>query len=147
MGHAFVRDPDGNFTTFDAPDESFIPVVESINNNGDIAGYLLDQTGNPAHGFVRSARGTFTTFDAPGSGTMADTINLKGETAGIFYSVNGKSLSFIRKRNGKIVTFHVPNSKGYTVTESINASGAVAGTTYLRVAKNSFRIFGFIRTP
>lgn len=143
--HGFVRTPDGTFTTFDAPAGNLGILAGSINNNADIAGFFLDQNG-AQHGFVRSADGTFTPFDAPGPGTAPLSINLKGEITGV-YSANGETAGFIRKANGRITSFRAPHSNGYTQPEGINSAGAVAGFAYIKSARHTFEITGFIRTP
>ena len=59
----FVRDPDGNFTSFDPGPRDTIPQI--INNEGAIAGFLEDLALDIFHGFVRSPEGTSTVFDPP----------------------------------------------------------------------------------
>jgi probable HAF family extracellular repeat protein len=61
---AFVRDPDGRFTTVSHPDAGFYGTVpEGINNQGQIAGTYSDAN-DRTHGFVLDD-GSFTTVDAP----------------------------------------------------------------------------------
>jgi hypothetical protein len=58
----FVRDPQGNFTTFFAGRETF---PSSINNKGAIAGLYQPSNGAQLSGFVRSPDGTITSFVPP----------------------------------------------------------------------------------
>src|SRR5439155_6433885 len=68
--HAFVRNTDGTFVSFDSPVGAGITPM-SINNAGVITGFYGDPNfvsfGGYAvpRGFVRTPDGTFTTFDAP----------------------------------------------------------------------------------
>jgi hypothetical protein len=63
-------------------DQSTFP--QSINENGEIAGYYLDFASH-YHGFVRDPVGTITTFDVPGSSiTQAFSINDEGAITGSF---------------------------------------------------------------
>jgi len=70
--HGFVRYPDGNITTFDAPGAgtgAFQGTLgEGINPAGEIDRYYYDAN-NVGHGFLRTPDGAITTFDAPGAGT------------------------------------------------------------------------------
>ena len=56
----FVRDPHGQFTSFDTGANTF---PRSINNLGAITGSYTDSSGT--HGFVRSPEGSVTSFDPP----------------------------------------------------------------------------------
>jgi hypothetical protein len=57
VNHAFLREPNGDITVFDAPNAgamSFLlqgTVAASINEGGTIAGYYVDSS-DVAHGFV-----------------------------------------------------------------------------------------------
>ena len=71
--HGFVRRPDGQFTTFEAPGADTIAgsyngtSPSSINDLGVITGSFYDASGL-SHGFLRTPDGRFTTFDVPGAG-------------------------------------------------------------------------------
>ena len=58
---AYVRDPEGNFTTFDPPG-SISTIAQSINAGGAITGYY-NESNLVIHGFVRERNGTITSFD------------------------------------------------------------------------------------
>jgi hypothetical protein len=79
--HGFVRNNQGNITTFDPP-RAYTSAPQSINANGAVTGFYVDNK-FVAHGFVRDPRGNFVTIDAPGaSATNAFSINNDGVIAG-----------------------------------------------------------------
>jgi uncharacterized membrane protein len=80
---AFLRDPDGDITTFDAPGDPRIVLPLGINDRDEAVGLYVDDDGR-THGFKRSARGRFTTIDAPGAGDLsqAHEINDRGQIVG-----------------------------------------------------------------
>jgi probable HAF family extracellular repeat protein len=104
----FLRDRAGNIIIFDAPNASAAAgggtQVTSINNCGEIAGYLQDASqGNKGRGFVRDRNGTVTVFDAPnasttvGQGTWTTGIRDDGEIVGSFQDASqGKTRGFVR---------------------------------------------------
>ena len=69
--HGFVRSPEGNPPTFEAPGADTGPYngtnPNAINDLGAITGSYTDATGY-GHGFVRTPEGKFTTFEVPGAG-------------------------------------------------------------------------------
>jgi len=90
--HGFVRSPDGEFITFDAPGAGAAPgsgwgtFPESINAGREITGHYIDAS-NGTHGFVRNRGGEIRSFDAPGAsisvgGTFPTSINDAGTIAG-----------------------------------------------------------------
>jgi len=104
----FLRDRAGNIIIFDAPNASAAAgggtQVTSINNCGEIAGYLQDASqGNKGRGFVRDRNGTVTVFDAPnasttvGQGAWTTGIRDDGEIVGSFQDASqGKTRGFVR---------------------------------------------------
>ena len=69
IGHGFLREPDGTFVTFDAPNAgttsgSFGTIPKSIDADGNIAGCVYDNS-SALHGFVRESSGAMHTVDAP----------------------------------------------------------------------------------
>jgi hypothetical protein len=138
----FVRDPFGNFTTFD-PLGSISTMPQSINAGGDVTGYYNDAN-RVIHGFVRRDElGELISFDPPGSvQTMALSINAKGDITGFYNEANNVVHGFVRQPGGEIVSFDAPESKG-TFPASINNAGAITG--YYTVANG--RAFGFVRHP
>jgi hypothetical protein len=154
--HGFLRTPDGQFVSFDAPgaglgaglDQGTEPI--SINDLGVIAGQF-ESDKNVFHAFVRYPNGSFTTFDVPGAGsnpgqgTIAFNINLEGEIAGIYIDGSGTEHGFVRSPRGEITAFDPPSSIGTMVCEEtcLSPEGVVAGF-YL---DSSFTSHGFLRAP
>ncbi|HEX3429653.1 MAG TPA: hypothetical protein VHT03_02110 [Rhizomicrobium sp.] len=72
--HGYLRAPDGNITTFDAPDAGRGPnqgtFAVKITNHENIVGWYQDAS-SVYHGFERLKNGTIVEFDAPGTGTGA----------------------------------------------------------------------------
>ena len=112
VSHAFLREPDGKFTTFEAPGAGTSPFfgtfAASINPAGAIAGYYSDgsQVGTQVvyHGFLREPDGKFTTFEAPDAGTRPNfgtypsSINPAGTITGFYVDKNGLGHGFLRIR-------------------------------------------------
>lgn len=171
LAHGFLRSPDGNFTSFDAPGAAGPggppPVFagtfpESLNIQGAIAGFYTDAN-LLFHSFVRNADGTIATFLGPGEcdtslagcfGGADLNINAGGLSVGNYQDMNNNIVAFLRSRTGRIVTFQAPGagtgpSQGtgayiYTgQTGGLNDSGA-ATATYLD-ANNVFH--GYLRRP
>ena len=147
--HAFVRFPDGSFTTFDAPGADTVSspacapfcgtIGLAISPAGDITGYFVDAN-NLTHGFLRDHDGIFSTFDGPGAGpfgTVPEGINPAGEITGFFYDSNNVAHGFLRDHSA-ITVFDPPGSTN-TFAESINPEGAIVGGYY--DANNSFHGF------
>lgn len=133
---AFVRDPDGTFTFFDAGRYTD-PL--SINDQGSVAGTIDDGT---LQGFLRTADGTVTLFAvAQSDGTTPKSINSGGTITGNFDN-GGIAGGFVRAADGTITTFDPEGSKG-TFPTSINDKGAITGQY---VDQNNQGI-GFIRFP
>ncbi len=144
---AFLRGPNGKFTTFDPPgypnNTLFINTVGNtlaINPAGAITGSYVDANGF-VHGFLRVSTGgderapkvTFTTFDVPGppgsqsTGTFASAINPAGAITGYYSDAGGTPHGFLRAPNGKFTSFDPPG--------------------FLRAPDGSFITFAIIRTP
>jgi hypothetical protein len=106
--HGYLRNPRGEFTTFDVPGEGpqgigcYNDCSIGLNDWGAITGYYLD-TNNVYHGFVRSFFGRVTTFDAPGantspgsfSGTFPVSINDQGAITGYYLDTNNVNHGFL----------------------------------------------------
>jgi len=135
--HGFVRYPDGNITTFDAPGAgtgAFQGTLgEGINPAGEIDRYYYDAD-NVGHGFLRTPGGAITTFDAPGAGTQAfqgtypleKHIDPKGEIDGYYVDQNNGFHGFLRARDGTFTTIDPPGS-AFTIAGGINHAGAITG--------------------
>ena len=154
--HGFLRNPNGNFTTFDPPGSTYT-YVGSISTNGEIAGvYCSTAACAPYHGFIRARDGTYTTFDSPaGSGGInpgffgpsPPGINPAGAVAGTYYAYvpNFTTHGFLRDKNGAFTTIDAPGAAGGTVVMDINPSGVITavdvggqGTGFIRYPNGSF---------
>ena len=169
VAHAYVRTPDGWFTSFDGPG---VPLsaptgplsppspwantsapgtyAAAINALGAVAGYYIDAN-YVAHGYVRTPDGRFTSFDVPhagkaaGQGTLSTNINLEGTIAGSYVDADNASHAFLRTRDGAIAEFDVPGSSGTWLgwAQCISTTGAINGT-YADAAGVDH---GFVRYP
>lgn len=164
--HAFLRAPDGVFTTFEAPGAgtgafqgTLVSLFHSPGSGGMnpeemITGTYVDAS-DLVHGFLRAPDGTFTTFDAPGAGrvigslqgTYPASINPARAIAGAYYDDNNVAHGFLRARDGSIAAFDVPGAgtgpfQG-TFALAINPAGTITGTY---VDGNS-AYHGFLRAP
>jgi hypothetical protein len=106
--HGFLRSPEGQFISFDAPGEgpygigcaADCPI--GLNDWGAITGFYVDAN-NVVHGFLRSPEGAVSTFEAPGAdttpndfnGTFPVSINDQGMIAGYYIDVNNVSHGFL----------------------------------------------------
>jgi probable HAF family extracellular repeat protein len=99
-----------SFDLFDPPGATRT-AVQAINNLGSATGiYFEGGPGNPALSFVRSPSGTITTFAPKGAVyTVAFGINDFGVIVGYFGSADGHQHGFVRKPNGAIAQFDLPN--------------------------------------
>jgi hypothetical protein len=150
--HAFLRDPLGNFTTYEAPGAgtgSSGTSAFSINAAGAITGDYVDGRSGVQYGYVRDRDGKFTTFRVHGAQATGPTnINLAGIVAGTYYMKYPGDVgsSFLRAPNGKLTTFDVPNADQGTYIcgfSCLNREGAVTGN-YLDAGTVSH---GFVRAP
>jgi hypothetical protein len=112
--HGFLRSPDGQFTTFEAPGANtglgLGTAPNGINDLGAITGPYNDASGF-SHGFIRSPDGKFTTFDVPGVGGYGSNpiaINLEGAVVGYYTDSNYLFHSFVRYPDGKFSAFLAP---------------------------------------
>jgi hypothetical protein len=156
VSHGFLRTPDGNITSFDAPGAGLGAgldqgtVAYSINDLGVIAGSVQDSS-YVYHAFVRFPNGSFATFDAPGAGTGAYqgtevfSLNLEGATTGIYIDGNNVVHGFARPPHGEIASFD-PSGSVYTYPceeTCLNEEGVITG--FYNDANNVSH--GFVRAP
>jgi hypothetical protein len=145
IAHAFLRDRNGTFTSFDVPGAVFYINVtfvgspgSSLNPSGEATGGYNDANGF-LHGFVRDNHGAITTFDPPDAvnGTFPLSINAAGEVTG--YYVDAKfAHGFLRDANGHLTVFDAPGAGtvttacffGLTYPQGINAGGKITGQYY-----------------
>ena len=159
IGHIFLRDPDGTFTTFDAPGAgteavggTWTATSYTLNPAGAITGWYVD-SGMALHGYLRTAKGNIITFDVPGAGTGAIqgtvplSLNPERAVAGFYLDVNSAFHGFLRSPRGKLTTFDVPGGgAGFfqgTYPVSINPAGAITGNYTDTNNVNH----GFLRAP
>ena len=119
--HAFLRSPDGTFTTWIGPDACtgngsegcFGSGATNVNVFGTIAGGFEDDSGNFVHhGHSATPEGELTTFDVPGAGTGSYQgtgcpgcdigLNQWGAIAGIYSDANSVNHGFLRSPDGKL---------------------------------------------
>jgi hypothetical protein len=138
--HGFLRLPNGQFISFDAPGAGLGhglnqgTVAIAINNLGEIAGQFQDSN-YVFHGFVRYPNGSFTTFDEPDAGaqanqgTLAFNINLRGTTAGIYIDASNVQHGFVRSPANKFTSSDPAGSVFTYVCEEtcLTLDGTVAG--------------------
>ena len=147
QGHNFLRDQAGNVTIFDVPPPNPLSPASSfpmtIDNRGDVAGYLVPCPGCDTYqAFVRTRSGAITTFVVP-KGLVATGINARGGITGNTAPYYIPEDGFVRDRKGNITVFSVsdgPGPRAHCV--SINNRGDVAGYFY---DSSTFRLRGFLR--
>lgn len=157
--HGYLRNPDGTFIDFDAPDagkgftQGTIPL--GLNDLGVVTGFYFDSN-NVNHGFVGYPGGTLTDFDAPGAdttdayyGTFPQSINDFGVTTGYYLTASGVYHGFLRGPNGRITKFDAPGADltpgdfNGTIPSNINLFGAITG--YYIDVNNVYH--GFVAVP
>lgn len=151
----FVRQANGTIITFDVPGAKYTRPA-SINNDGVITGCYnvistvgtLCSSAKGGHGFIRMTDGTFITFDVPGIQllTSPTDINDLGEITGFYENdlSNDDFGVFLRKTDGSILKFNVPN-EGLDTVFKINNDGVILGN-YFTI--NGPRLHaGFTREP
>jgi uncharacterized membrane protein len=106
----------------------------SINNRGDIAGYVEDSAGN-THGYLLQ-NGVYTLLDVPGAAyTIAVGLNDSDEVVGLYWitvadclSPNSSTYGFLYSQ-GAYTTLNLPGTTGYEA-ESINNAGQISAEYY-----------------
>ncbi len=93
--HAFVRDQNGVYHSFNDPNAVYLTYGQGINNSDQISGVYLD--GNVVeHGFVRSAQGQYYALDVPSAtGTEVSKIDGAGDVVGDYTDVFGIVRGFL----------------------------------------------------
>ncbi len=143
----FIRSSDGTFTTF-AVKNSLGTTPSAINGKGEIVGDWDSEYG--FNGFLRKSDGTILDIDprhlsggVRPSNINALRINDAGAIAGGFTDNDGMEKGFLRKANGKTVTYGVTGSP-VTQPYGLNSTGAVTGY-YWNIDDNTY--VGFVRAP
>lgn len=148
--HCFLRDHKGNITVFDVPQpfppNPFVAIAVAINNQGDVAGYLIPcPLCDTYQGFIRDQQGGITTFVIP-KGLEPTSINARGDITGHTASYYVPEEGFVRDRNGDITVFDVAGAGclgPLADPVSINNAGDVAGWF---TDVQDCRLRGFVRT-
>src|ERR1700720_4416022 len=108
LSHGFLRDRNGAFPTFDAPDAGNVPgsfqgtYAFGINTNGAITERYVDAT-NVNHGCVLDKHGAIVEFDFPGAGTgpgQVWSIAPNGAVTGFFFDPNNVVHGFVPEADG-----------------------------------------------
>jgi hypothetical protein len=132
--HAFVREPDGRFITFEAPGagsgQNQGTEVTNINSEGTIFGSWIDSK-NVSHGFFRSRGGALTSFDVSNAkGTFPSpgpALSPLGVSTGQYVDGKGVIHGYVRQRAGAITSFDPPGSVE-TFANGISPEGVIVGT-------------------
>lgn len=167
--HAFVRNADGTYITFDTPlGQHGIPTcpqTTTINKAGVITGVEFDQSFGCAnwpetaggcggdHGFIRQPNGTITVFDGPidparsNPATDPASINAEGAIVGRYWTADqgSSSTSFLRSADGAFITFDAPgtNNQATPGAVGINAARSIVGN----FNDSNFFPHGYLRAP
>jgi hypothetical protein len=156
--HGFLRNPEGEFITFEAPGADTTPnayngtLAQNVNDEGAIAGFYYDVSGT-AHGFLRNPEGALTTFDVPGAvyGTWPIYLNLKGDIVGYSLDANLLFHAFLRRANGTFATFVGPGSCTSGTPAGCYGSAATYIDLFGRIVggfeDGNLVQHGFIRSP
>jgi hypothetical protein len=159
--HGFVRSPEGNFTSFDAPGADTTPqsfngtIPNGINDAGAITGYYIDSSGND-HGFLRSADGAFTTFNVPEGivGTTAPiALNLESAIVGYYLDQKGVFQGFLRRPDGTFATWAGPGACDATAETGCYGTGALGINVFRTISghyednRGNFVAHGLVRSP
>jgi uncharacterized membrane protein len=114
---------DISYTIINPPGGVFVDAM-SINDSGQIAGYIQDSNGH-FDGFLDS-HGTYTTIDPPGSiDTFVQSINDSGQITGYYVDGEGQDLGFLYTRG--TYTMIDPPGSTETFAQSLNDRGQVVG--------------------
>jgi hypothetical protein len=166
--HGFLRSPNGEITSFDAPGAGLGngldqgTVAYAINDLGEIAGQFQDSS-YVFHGFVRYPNGSFATFDEPDAGTevnqplnpvnpypgtLALDINLRGATAGYYVDKSNAAHGFVRSPANQFTSFDPTGSVNTYVCGAtcLSLDGAVVGYYWDSKLYQGFNVIhGFVR--
>ena len=125
--HGFVRGNEGEWSSFDVPDNNFgfFPPTLSINDSRVVVGsYFQGDT----QGFLWHLGASLIAFDVAGAaGTQPSGINSNGTVVGSYQDSSYTYHGFLRTSSGVVYTFSIPGAIG-TFGVGINDSGVVAGS-------------------
>jgi uncharacterized membrane protein len=150
--HSYLVSTGGTMTEFD-PMNSTGSDAFCINDNGEIAGGVIDANGN--HGFIRNADGSFTLLDPTGNPTgilavLPYGINASGAVAGVYIDANSVHHGFTRDSSGNFSLLDAPGagtaSGEGTEPDGINAGGVIVGGIDVGVVNGVGTTHSFLRT-
>lgn len=122
--HAFVRERDGTFLTFDGDPSASATFPVGINRLGTIVGYYQH---GAVHSFERTSDGTIATIDPPTATSAGATgISNNGRIVGWYEDSEGLTHGFVRRNDGSTQTLDVPASPA-TVPKGIGGRGSITG--------------------
>lgn len=134
IGHGFVRDASGAFSTFDYPGATR-SIAAGINDVGQIVGWYADQNGD-GHGFLYSS-GVFSSIDYPGgNNTFAEGINDAGQITGIYRDSAG--LHGFLYYAGNYYHIGYPGGDNVTYAYGINGAAQVVGMSAVNSSLYAF---------
>lgn len=163
--HGFLRESDGSFTSFDAPNIDPFKVsligVTSMNNEGQITGYFYMLDLSKYASFIRDADGTLTAVTEPpecfpsgrhlsspiGSniqGIAIASINNDGQSTGICGEFPPFNESFLRNADGTFVSITVDGAD-MTLSQAINSHGQITGYYFVPGPAGGYHCF--LRQP
>ncbi|MCU1305551.1 MAG: hypothetical protein JWN45_246 [Acidobacteriaceae bacterium] len=120
--HGYIRDPNGTFRLFDAPNSSGGDFAKDINNNGDIVGVV----GGNTHGYLFSGGG-FSNIVVGNSGdTEAYGVNDTDQITGLWTATTSKPVSGFFKSGSSFFDIVVPDSTNVQAQDT-NNNGVVVG--------------------
>ena len=135
LNHGFLRNPEGNFNTFDVPGAiGDLSHNALINDRGVVAGTWVSEHSDECNcdieaGYQRARDGTFTVYQGP-YGPLQNVqvygLNLEGTAVGWYGDTNDFAHAFVRDADGNQVDIKVA-SELESVGSAINARGVVTG--------------------
>ena len=149
--HSYIRTSNGTLTEFDPPN-SIGSDAFCINDNGAVAGGLLDANGD--HGFMRGTDGSFSVIDPTGAASevkvvIPSQINSGGAVAGFYTDANSIYHGFLRDSSGAITIFDAPGAgtAADTGTEiaDMNTDGVMVGAIAVGVVNGVNTTHSFMR--
>jgi uncharacterized membrane protein len=122
---AFLREPDGRFTTIANTDAGFYGTrPQGINDAGQVAGTYVDAN-DRQHGFVLDG-GAFTTVDAPDAPGNTQVLDI--DDGGRLIGVSGLvSYGYLADGRGRPLEIDAPGVASDTFAAGINNRGEIAG--------------------
>ncbi len=114
--HGFVRSAKGKLTSFDPPGSTYT-LVRGINDQGTAIGAYQDSTSS--YSFMRKQNGHIAVFSDMGIYGINNLGDVCGDAAG--------GAGAIRKADGTMIEFSVPDAQFSTIAYAINDADTVAG--------------------